>query len=207
MPRETGRHAHGYRLKPAPLNSRPEPIHAWIQPASIATPGASACGGRRSAWTRMCEVFGCRRRIATASAARWNVGHQTPPCVAVPGRLPPDDDGRRPRSDRLLRASPGSRNSNRLIRRAASTSPPSVTGGATHDWKNIDAGLGALVAEIRRLDLYSVAVPPLGAGLGGLPWNEVRGRIERTLGALSDYRVIVFEPRGAPEHAYGRRAK
>ena len=73
--------------------------------------------------------------------------------------------------------------------------------------EDIDAGLGALAAEIRRLDLHSVAVPRLGAGLGGLPWNEVRGRIERTLGALPDLRVVVFEPRGAPEHAYGRRAK
>ena len=44
-------------------------------------------------------------------------------------------------------------------------------------------------------------------GLGGLPQNEARGRIERTLGALPDFRVVVFEPRGAPEHAYGRRAK
>lgn len=43
--------------------------------------------------------------------------------------------------------------------------------------------------------------------LGGLPRNEARGRIERTLGALPDFRVVVFEPRGAPEHAYGRRAK
>ena len=43
--------------------------------------------------------------------------------------------------------------------------------------------------------------------LGSLPRNEIRGRIERTLGALPDYRVVVFEPRGAPEHAYGRRAK
>ena len=73
--------------------------------------------------------------------------------------------------------------------------------------EDIDAGLGALVAEIRRLGLDSVAVPPLGAGLGGLPWNEVRGRIERTLGALSDIRVVVFEPRGAPEHGRGGRAK
>ena len=67
--------------------------------------------------------------------------------------------------------------------------------------EDIDAGLEALVVEIRRLDLRSVAIPPLGAGLGGLPWNEVRGRIERALGALPDLRVVVFEPRGAPEHA------
>ena len=73
--------------------------------------------------------------------------------------------------------------------------------------EDIDAGLETLVAEIRRLGLGSVAVPPLGAGLGGLPWKEVRGRIERALGALPDLRVVVFEPHGTPEDARGRKAK
>ena len=72
--------------------------------------------------------------------------------------------------------------------------------------EDIDAGLEALVADIRRLGLRSVAVPPLGAGLGGLPWPQVRNRIEQALGALPDLRVVVFEPRGLPEHARGRRA-
>ena len=69
--------------------------------------------------------------------------------------------------------------------------------------EDIDAGLEALVAEIRRLDLSSVAVPPLGAGLGGLPWGDVRERIERALGALPEIHVVVFEPHGTPEHARG----
>ena len=73
--------------------------------------------------------------------------------------------------------------------------------------EDIDAGLEALVAEINRLRIGSVAVPPLGAGLGGLPWEEVRRRIERAMGALADLRVVVFEPRGAPEHSGSRRAK
>ena len=72
---------------------------------------------------------------------------------------------------------------------------------------DIEAGLEALVAEIRRLNLSSVAVPPLGAGLGGLPWKDVRKRIEERLGALPDLRVVVFEPDGTPEHARGRRTK
>ena len=70
---------------------------------------------------------------------------------------------------------------------------------------DIETGLEALVAEIRRLDVSSVAVPPLGAGLGGLQWKEVRKRIEERLGALPDLRVVVFEPDGTPEHARGRR--
>ena len=73
--------------------------------------------------------------------------------------------------------------------------------------EDIDAGLVALAEEIRRLDLKSIAVPPLGAGLGGLTWNQVRPRIERVLGAFPDLRVVVFEPHGTPEHARGRKAK
>ena len=73
--------------------------------------------------------------------------------------------------------------------------------------EDIDAGLEALVAEIQRLELRSVALPPLGAGLGGLEWKAVRGRIERALGTLPHLRVVVFEPRGTPEHARGRKVK
>ena len=72
--------------------------------------------------------------------------------------------------------------------------------------EDIDAGLGALVAVIPRLGLDSIAVPALGAGLGGLPWNEVRVRIERALEALPGLRVVVFEPGGTLEHSGSRRA-
>ena len=65
----------------------------------------------------------------------------------------------------------------------------------------IDAGLGAIAVEIRRLGLDSIPVPPLGAGLGVLPWNEVRVRIEQALGALPALPVVVFEPRGGPERS------
>ena len=56
--------------------------------------------------------------------------------------------------------------------------------------EDIDAGLEALVAEISRLDVHSVAVPPLRAGLGGLEWNAVRERIERALGRNARGRVV-----------------
>lgn len=39
----------------------------------------------------------------------------------------------------------------------------------------------------------SIAIPPLGAGNGGLPWAEVRAQIERALGDL-DIDILVFEP-------------
>ena len=62
---------------------------------------------------------------------------------------------------------------------------------------DIEAGLDALVSEIRARGIRSVAIPPLGSGLGGLRWSDVRPTIERALSALPDVRVIVFEPRGA----------
>ena len=33
-------------------------------------------------------------------------------------------------------------------------------------------------------NIHSVAVPPLGSGLGGLDWSNVRPRIETSLRAL-----------------------
>jgi O-acetyl-ADP-ribose deacetylase (regulator of RNase III) len=50
--------------------------------------------------------------------------------------------------------------------------------------EDIEAGLADLVKVIRDKGIRSIAIPPLGAGLGGLDWNEVRPRIERALGEL-----------------------
>jgi O-acetyl-ADP-ribose deacetylase (regulator of RNase III) len=73
--------------------------------------------------------------------------------------------------------------------------------------EDIEAGLQALVAEIRRRGITSVAIPPLGSGLGGLDWNDVRPRIEAALAAVPEVRVRIFEPKGAPEsdHMQHRR--
>ena len=65
--------------------------------------------------------------------------------------------------------------------------------------EDIDAGLHALVEEIKRRNIGSVAIPPLGSGLGGLKWADVRPRIERALGNLKGATVVVFEPKGASE--------
>lgn len=65
--------------------------------------------------------------------------------------------------------------------------------------EDIEAGLGALVAEIRARRICSIALPPLGAGLGGLDWTaEVRPRVEAALRALDDVQIIVYEPHSAP---------
>ncbi|WP_437486681.1 macro domain-containing protein [Sorangium sp. So ce1014] len=63
---------------------------------------------------------------------------------------------------------------------------------------DIDAGLEALIADVKRLHIKSIAVPPLGCGLGGLDWADVRPRIERAFAALSNVRVLVYEPSGPP---------
>jgi O-acetyl-ADP-ribose deacetylase (regulator of RNase III) len=64
--------------------------------------------------------------------------------------------------------------------------------------EDIDAGLAALIADVRRLGIKSIAVPPLGCGLGGLDWDVVRPRIERAFTVLPDVTVLLFEPDGAP---------
>ena len=64
--------------------------------------------------------------------------------------------------------------------------------------EDIESGLGALVKEIRSRGIRSVALPPLGSGLGGLNWADVRARIERAMADLLEVRVVVFEPAGEP---------
>lgn len=62
--------------------------------------------------------------------------------------------------------------------------------------EDIAAGLEALVVEVRQRDIHSVAVPPLGSGLGGLDWAEVRPLIERAMSRLPDVEITVYEPGG-----------
>jgi len=63
--------------------------------------------------------------------------------------------------------------------------------------EDIDAGLASLAEEIRSLNIRSIAIPPLGCGLGGLDWSEVRPRIEAALRGFSDLKVVIFEPSAA----------
>lgn len=54
-------------------------------------------------------------------------------------------------------------------------------------------GLQDLRRFLIEQQVKSIAIPPLGAGNGGLEWAEVREQIERTLGDL-DIDILVFEP-------------
>lgn len=64
--------------------------------------------------------------------------------------------------------------------------------------EDIESGLGALIADVKRLGIRSIALPPLGSGLGGLDWNVVRPMIEEAFAALPEVRVLLYSPQGAP---------
>lgn len=62
---------------------------------------------------------------------------------------------------------------------------------------DIKAGLSSLVAEVERHQIRSIALPPLGCGLGGLDWTDVKPCIHRALAGVADLDALVFEPHGA----------
>ena len=53
--------------------------------------------------------------------------------------------------------------------------------------------------EVAR-DIRSIAIPPLGCGLGGLAWPEVRGLMATALAGLKTVEIIIFEPNDAHRH-------
>ena len=67
--------------------------------------------------------------------------------------------------------------------------------------EDIETGLVDLTAQVRHLNIQSIAIPPLGAGQGGLKWSEVRALIVKAFAELPDIRVLLFEPKGAPPAA------
>ena len=73
--------------------------------------------------------------------------------------------------------------------------------------EDIETGLESLAQEIRRYRIRSIAVPPLGSGLGGLGWSAVRARMEVVLGALDDVDIVIFEPGGRPADGRVNRSR
>jgi len=55
-------------------------------------------------------------------------------------------------------------------------------------------GLADLRNFLLKNGIRSVAIPPLGAGNGGLKWEDVRIEIEKALGDLDDIEIIVYAP-------------
>lgn len=61
--------------------------------------------------------------------------------------------------------------------------------------ENIKTGLVALIEEIKKLEIKSIALPPLGCGLGKLKWQEVEGLIINAFNSLPEVRVLLFLPK------------
>jgi len=68
-------------------------------------------------------------------------------------------------------------------------------------WRNksqmsyIEEGLDDLIQVIEHYKIKSISIPPLGCGLGGLRWSEVKILIESKLSHLSNsVNIIIFEP-------------
>ena len=58
----------------------------------------------------------------------------------------------------------------------------------------IDSGLADLRRVIAEKGIRSIAIPPLGAGNGGLDWSDVKPRISAALGDVPGLEVTVYEP-------------
>lgn len=81
------------------------------------------------------------------------------------------------------------------------------------DWKKsseyayIEEGLKDLVNVIRTHQIKSIAIPPLGAGNGGLEWERVKKMIAAELGSL-DIEILIYEPTAyIAEHLKKERVK
>jgi len=66
-------------------------------------------------------------------------------------------------------------------------------------YEDIESGLKALVREVQQRKIRSIAIPPLGSGLGGLQWPRVKAMIEAAFEEMPDVRVKLYEPKGSPE--------
>ena len=70
------------------------------------------------------------------------------------------------------------------------------------DWRKpseysyIEAGLKELAREIKEKNIKSVAIPPLGAGNGGLDWERVKKLIELNLNGLESD-IYIYQPNNA----------
>ena len=59
---------------------------------------------------------------------------------------------------------------------------------------DVARGLEALAGAVATHDIPSLAVPPLGCGLGGLSWPDVLQLIDRHLSPLPHADIVVYGP-------------
>jgi O-acetyl-ADP-ribose deacetylase (regulator of RNase III) len=67
----------------------------------------------------------------------------------------------------------------------------------------IDAGLSDLIRVLQDLDIKSVAIPPLGAGNGGLDWADVEPRLLKALECVPDVQAVIYSPGGGTREIAG----
>lgn len=92
-----------------------------------------------------------------------------------------------------------------ITENASSEFPKYIINFPTKDhWRDpsniefVNKGLEDLKVQIYKLDIKSIAIPPLGSGLGGLSWDLVRESIEKHLSVLGNVEIFVYEPGHAP---------
>jgi O-acetyl-ADP-ribose deacetylase (regulator of RNase III) len=64
---------------------------------------------------------------------------------------------------------------------------------------DIKLGLVDLIHIIKEKQIHSIAIPPLGCGLGGLAWEEVKPLIIDAFDSIPEVGVFLFEPAGSPQ--------
>jgi len=62
------------------------------------------------------------------------------------------------------------------------------------EYSYIEAGLNDLKKVIHENNFKMIAMPPLGAGNGGLEWERVKEIIEKILSPLKDVQFYIYEP-------------
>jgi len=65
--------------------------------------------------------------------------------------------------------------------------------------EDIESGLAALVCDVERLNIRSIAIPALGCSNGGLEWSDVASRITAAFENIPTVKALLYEPFGAPE--------
>jgi O-acetyl-ADP-ribose deacetylase (regulator of RNase III) len=58
--------------------------------------------------------------------------------------------------------------------------------------EDIEAGLQYLAAHYKDMGVYTLALPQLGCGNGGLQWSEVHPLVDKYLASLPDLEVFVY---------------
>lgn len=85
--------------------------------------------------------------------------------------------------------------------------PTKINWRKPSEYKYIEDGLENLIEVISDKQIKSIAIPPLGAGNGGLNWEKVKKLIEQKLGHLN-VDIYVYEPTlQIQEHLMKERVK